>query len=440
MKKLLMRAAMSPLDNLSTYEVLSRNTVGDNIGNMLFAYSMFRTLMLEDTQIDSYRKPIVSEYEFINEEYDAFVMPLANAFRPGFMSYLNRLTKLIKKLNIPCVVTGCGLQAPADVSMEDGYPFDEDVKEFVKAVLDKSAAIGVRGEITAEYLKKLGFGSSVVEVIGCPSMFMNGRALPETKKKKKLSKKSIICYNEHKNFEKFHRFLTKNKKKYPEHYLMTQETAELELLYAGVALPKNRIAAKDYPKDITHPDYAAGRMRSFVNVPTWREFMSQADFSYGTRIHGNVAAIQSGIPAFIFPADSRVRELAEYHELPNMLIGDMPLNLTLEEIYEETDFSIIHKNHAKRFDHFIDFLHRNELETVYDKDLDRKVTPFDKKIKALNLEPPVVPLLSLSTEEMSKRLTTYGRGKNKKIAAQKAQVGELKKEKAAMAKQLKELQ
>lgn len=436
MKKLLMRAAMSPLDNLSTYEVLSRNTVGDNIGNMLFPYSMFRALMLEDTWIDSYRKPIVREHESINEEYDAFVMPLANAFRPGFMDYLNRLTKLIKKLNIPCVVVGCGLQAPADVSMEDGYPFDKDVKAFVSAVLDKSAAIGVRGEITAEYLKRLGFGSSVVDVIGCPSMYMNGRTLPETKKKKKLSKKSIICYNEHKNFEKFHEFLVKNKRKYPEHYLMTQETVEMELLYAGVSLPKSRISAKDYPTNILHPDYVAGKMRSFVNVPTWRKFMSQADFSYGTRIHGNVAAIQSGIPAFIFPADSRVRELAEYHELPNMLINDMPENLSLEELYETVDFSIIHKNHAKRFDHFIDFLHRNGLETVYDENPSIKETPFDKRIKELDLEPPVVPLLSLSPEEMSRRLTTYGRGKNRRIASLKGELGELKKANNAMAKEL----
>ena len=426
---------MSPLDNLSTYEVLSENTVGDNIGNMLFPYSMFRTLTLEDTHIDSYRRPVISEAGFINEEYDAFVMPLANAFRPGFMSYLTKLTKLIEKLNIPCVVVGCGLQAPADVSMKEGYPFDEDVKKFVSAVLDKSAAIGVRGEITAAYLKNLGFGSSVVDVIGCPSMYMSGRTLPELKKKK-LSKESIICYNEHKNFEKFHQFLTKNKEKYPEHYLMTQETVEMELLYAGVALPKNRISAKDYPMNITHPDYVAGRMRSFVNVPSWREFMSQADFSYGTRIHGNVAAIQSGTPAFIFPADSRVRELAEYHELPNMLINDMPANLSLEDVYEKTDFSVIHKNHAKRFDHFIDFLHRNELETVYDNNPDRKETPFDKKIKELKLEPPVEPLLSLTPQEMSKRLTTYGRGKNKKIASQKEKIKELKKAKAAMAKEL----
>lgn len=436
MKKILMRAAMSPLDNLSTFEVLDRNTVGDNIGNMLFPYSMFRALMLEDTQIDAYRKPILKDSKYINEEYDAFVMPLANAFRPGFMLYLNKLTKLIKKLSIPCVVVGCGLQAPADVSMDEGYPFDEDVKKFVSAVLDKSAAIGVRGEITATYLKKLGFGSSVVDVIGCPSMYMNGRALPEIKKKKKLDAKSIICYNEHKDFSKFNEFLQKNKKKHPEHYLMTQETVELQLLYAGIALPKSRISTKEYPRNIMHKDYVSGKMRSFVNVPSWRKFMSQADFSYGTRIHGNVAAIQSGIPAFIFPADSRVRELAEYHELPNMLIKDIPSNLTLNSLYEKVDFSIVHKNHAKRFDHFVDFLKLNGLETVYDNQPDMKETPFDRKIQKLELEPPVVPLLSLKPKEMSQRLTTYGNQKNQKIELLKNQVHELKKINDTMVKSM----
>ena len=47
----------------------------------------------------------------INEEFDAFVIPLANAFRPSFSDKLRRLTRLIRQLQMPVVVVGVGAQA-----------------------------------------------------------------------------------------------------------------------------------------------------------------------------------------------------------------------------------------------------------------------------------------------------------------------------------------
>src|SRR5699024_3688491 len=49
------------------------------------------------------------------------------------------------------------------------------VKRFARPVLEKSRALTVRGELTAEYLRSLGFKDVLVVV--CPSMTMNGRGL-----------------------------------------------------------------------------------------------------------------------------------------------------------------------------------------------------------------------------------------------------------------------
>lgn len=58
---------------------------GGNSGNMLFVYSMFRALLTEDTKIDvNYYNLDESTIDKVNEEYDAFVIPLANAFRSDF--------------------------------------------------------------------------------------------------------------------------------------------------------------------------------------------------------------------------------------------------------------------------------------------------------------------------------------------------------------------
>ena len=47
-------------------------------------------------------------------------------------------------------------------------------KKFVRAVLNTTASIGVRGEFTFNYLRSLGFSSKEVDVIGCLSMFLYG--------------------------------------------------------------------------------------------------------------------------------------------------------------------------------------------------------------------------------------------------------------------------
>src|SRR5699024_11303644 len=59
-----------------------------------------------------------------------------------------------------------------------GFSFDKEVKDFINAVLERSNIIGVRGQITADYLNYLGFTEGVDHtVIGCPSMYTFGRDL-----------------------------------------------------------------------------------------------------------------------------------------------------------------------------------------------------------------------------------------------------------------------
>src|SRR5699024_5336539 len=116
--------------------------------------------------------------EEINRNYDCYVIPFADAFRPTFIPLLKKYTKLIKKLSIPVIIVGVGLRAPFEPKLNEGFPFDNDVREFVSAVLEKSSMIGVRGQITADYLTRLGFEEEKDHtVIGCPSMYSFGSHL-----------------------------------------------------------------------------------------------------------------------------------------------------------------------------------------------------------------------------------------------------------------------
>lgn len=147
---------MNPCSYLPEKEAVMNNLVNGNSGNMIFAHSICRTLMVEDMQIDTIRmsEDVSDEdIERINSEYESFVIPLANAFHPDFIPEMNRLTSMIRRLSIPCVVVGVGIQKR--VTEDSAEVFADASKEFIKAVLEHSAVVGLRGEMTAVFLKKL---------------------------------------------------------------------------------------------------------------------------------------------------------------------------------------------------------------------------------------------------------------------------------------------
>lgn len=406
--KILMRAAMNHLENPSTQEVIMNNMIGGNAGNMLFTYSIMRTLMLEDTQIDT----TLTLKEFsdeqaaeINEKYDCFVIPLANAFRKTFVAELKVLTNLVRRLTIPCIVIGVGVQTKIEDDINGSFSFDEASKNFVKQVLKKSSIIGVRGEITANYLKKLGFVEDKdFTVIGCPSMYMFGDKL-EVKEKKELTEYSPVCVNKKINIPgKYHDFLTQTANRFKDCVYISQVIDDFYLLYLGKPIDRNKYRKihKTYPYDLSSKIITQGKETGFTNVPSWLDFLRSRDFSFGTRIHGSVAAVVAGTPAFIFAPDSRILELADYHNLRYMLAKDITDDTDIFDIYEKTDFSIVKKGHKERFEHYLDFLRMNGLETIYD--YPEKECKFDRLISQMDFDGAISLITNASQKELMERI------------------------------------
>ena len=158
MGKILIHAGMSPLNRPSMDRVFREHLFTTNSGNLLFQYGAYRTMMTESA------------------ECECVVLPMANNFRVGF-NLMGNLTAFVRRLKIPCVVMGVGLQADSAADIQQGFPFDDSTRAFVDAVLDHSALLGLRGKLTGEYLKKLGYSPERhFTVIGCPSMYSRGRA------------------------------------------------------------------------------------------------------------------------------------------------------------------------------------------------------------------------------------------------------------------------
>lgn len=410
MSRILMRAGFSPLANPGPEEVIFKNLIGENIGNLLFPYSIMRILMREDTQIDTVlinqiysRKQI----EAWNEEYDYFVIPLANAFRKSFLLELINLTSIVKRLKIPCIVIGVGVQAGTGGMSESPPELDRRVKQFMREVLKKSAWVGVRGEFTAEYLRRLGFVEERdFTVIGCPSMYLHGPALP-LRPPVELTKETPISVNcKIKIPAPLSRFVLHSAKQFTHYTYVPQGIDDLLLLYAGISIDRDKFPKihGGYPWQLHSRICATGHELGFVDVRAWLNFLKKVDFSFGTRIHGNIAAVLAGTPAFIFAPDGRILELARYHNIQHMAATELTEDTDIFKVYEQADFYSVQDGHERRFAHYADFLERNGLAHIYQEGSRYGVSAFDEQIGVLPVVKPVTPLNMAPLKQQTARL------------------------------------
>ncbi|MCH5316960.1 MAG: polysaccharide pyruvyl transferase family protein [Eubacterium sp.] len=426
--RILMRASQTPFDNFNPLNTVVYNKLWSNIGNLLFPFSLYRNILSEDVSIDIYSKapPNPADADFINENYDVLMIPLANAFRSTFAYQLQKWTELIKKVKIPCVVAGVGSQCDLDFSPQSRFDFDDTVKEFCSAVASKSACIGVRGELTYAYLERLGF-KSVTRIIGCPSMYLFGSELPTQRSKAYGTELKISINSKNGDTNEIKRFLFNDANDY---MYIPQENTDLALLYCG--LPKDTNENSVFPLNLNNKTFFNDRSMFCINVPSWLKLLRSADLSIGTRIHGNIAAILAGTPAYIIATDSRVLELARYHNIPYITPKEFDFSKSISEIYEETDFTSIYKGHKERYENFVDFLYVNGIRTV-----EQPNAFFDSKINAIDHHGPVRNILKVSDVEAAKRLNGYYSHLQKKIDTQNKTISELKKEKQSLEAKLK---
>ena len=415
--KILMRASQSPFDNIGPLDTIAGDKLWNNIGNLLFPFSLFRNILSEDVTIDIYSVLDPADADFISENYDMLLIPLANAFRSSFIKRLRKWTELIKKVTIPCVVAGVGIQSDLSFSPQTEFDFDDTVREFCSAVASKSSFIGVRGELTYSYLKRLGFGS-VTRIIGCPSMFMFGPELPAPKPKTHAPKLKISVNMKSEDSDDAKKYLLSDDNDY---IFIPSKNSDLALIYCGMPIP----AASEcgiYPLTIDNKVFTSGRAKFCINVPSWLKLLQSVDLSIGTLIHGNMAAVLAGTPVYVIASDSRVLELAQYHNIPHITEDKFNFSKSVRDIYEETDFSTVTKGHKERYENFIDFLKVNGLDPVEDPN-----RYFDDKLNSIDFYKPLDNILKVSETEAAQRLNGYLSHLQGKIKEQKQTIKKLKK-------------
>lgn len=365
----LIRGGMMPGAKEDISEIIKHDFIGSNAGNMLYLYSVCKSLETAGSflAVDRYHgegnRYTDEDIDYINSEYDAYIIPLADAFRSDFAGKLRIYSKLFRRLTIPCIVAGVGLRAPYEPMLHKKFPFDEEVKEFMNAVLEKSSVVGVRGAITGEYLRNLGYKEEKdYKVIGCPSMYSFGKTLKQ--KELHLQKEARISVNFGVNTPVGARaFLLKLCGEYENSQYVAQRTEELITLYTGLANLENPIPY--YPSDFQHPLYREDKVRFFLSAESWFGNLGHCNLSIGGRLHGNIAAVLGGTPAVFFAGDARMRELTDYHGFAAVEAGKIHMEDSLEDWIAKADFGECLRRQEANFRRYVDFLNRNGLTHVW---------------------------------------------------------------------------
>lgn len=366
MKRIIVHGGFSPFANPTADEVLSKKcSIGGNTGNMMFINSIYRNLMTHDFELipDYYRLRLTEkQIDFMNSECSLFCIPLADAFRNDNILQLERMAALVERLKIPCVIIGVGLREKYTQKLGT-YSFDNAAKRLISAVLDKSSIIGCRGEFTGKYLHKLGFSEEKhYTVIGCPSMYMFGSSLHI--RDPKVCENPTIAYNANTLApDDIGYFFKRSVLRTEKSYFVQQKQSEIRQVFLGGDFPENI-----YGDDLYLRMLSEERIKYFTNVIAWIDFLKKCDYSVSTRFHGAVAAIHAGTPGMVIPIDSRMKELCEYHKLPILRINEINEHTMIEDVIERLDFHLPEQVAEQNFKHFLEFLHKNSIHTIYDED------------------------------------------------------------------------
>ena len=380
MTRILLRAHKDPFRVARPTTVFRKNLIGDNVGNLLFSSASYKLLQTAGTEIEiGGLKGGRAEAERINATVDHVVIPLANAFRPSYQQTLDRMSETIEALTVPVTVLGVGAQLRLDGKVERLEGVKDSVERFVRAVLDHAPSIGVRGEFTEGYLRGLGFRD--VDVIGCPSVFLKGPGLRIEKRVPALDPSSRISLNLSPYVPGLVPVVERHMERYPNLRYAAQHRDALGMLLDKDHRPApTKTDQSRLPTHHAHPLVRDGRTSFFVDPEPWIRYLADFDYSFGTRIHGNIAALLAGTPATVLAHDSRTLELVRFYDIPHRLMKQVTPETDAAELYEEADFTAFNARHQERFDRFGEFLAAHGLEHVHAPGQDPG--HFDRRVAA----------------------------------------------------------
>lgn len=343
----------------------------NNTGNYFFEYAV-------KNQLKDYL--CIGSLEEIPQNCEKLILSMSNFLSPftdlGFVA-----EKLIDRKVKQIVMIGAGAQAD---SYNEEITLTKGTEKFLKVISDLSESIGARGYYTEHVMNS--YGVKNVEVIGCPSIFLHkNRNFTVSPSKLPESPKIAVHYTPtgyyRDNITHINNFAVEHASTY-----VAQSELDLVKMYDSDDIQymfsyynNGKYSPIEFKK------WFLKHTRWFFDMKTWMDYMSNLDFSIGTRFHGNMSAIQSNVPALNLTFDTRTRELCEYLNLPTFPLHKFDDNVTLNELFSLADYSLFNETYAFRYDRYSEFLVRNGVDNSLEGERIGNVK-VSSKVAASNIE------------------------------------------------------
>lgn len=339
----------------------------DNIGNIVFLDAINRSL-------PGIKNISSRDYIKFQDKFDGdyvVVLALANFLSDtwtapkGFLKALSRNRIVLFSVGVQSQI-----DEEADITLSD------DAKAILELARTSGTLIGVRGEISRRYLTKLGIESLA---IGCPSVHL---APPEITCSTPLEKAKICTSN---TMRGFHRDIAKKVNsfalEYCSGYMLQTESAimadcmelpdEVVHFIANQSgnphhadLLRNKFFDYGYYNEVSEQwQLLRAWFKQYAKfnytVDAWRAYASQFEYCIGTRFHGNVMALQAGVPSLIIPVDARVADMVQFHHLPAISIEDFSYINKISDLTPHLDFTDYIQHHDSNLKLYSEFLRAN---------------------------------------------------------------------------------
>jgi hypothetical protein len=284
-------------------------------------------------------------------------MPLSNMLSPYFT---HPVANACFSNNIKIILLSIGVQAPLGTSPSN-ITLSPDAKLLLASAVKAGHPIGVRGEYSQAVLSLHGIDS---KIMGCPSML-------GVKEKESIIIDSRLLVGNC-TLSGHHRELTAGWINYfVEHAsgFVLQDEARIIRDIMDIDMGEIDLTAfkdSDYEVDLTNKlfDYGYynngshewGEVRDFfrkkgfftLSLDRWKAYIESFAISAGLRFHGNIFALQNGVPAVFCPCDLRTLEMINLHRLPRVTNAEKFSILSDDKLKEMFDDFYAGLDEAKR--------------------------------------------------------------------------------------------
>ena len=287
--------------------------------------------------------PTPRSLERIHSEFDVIFIRGANTLADDRFAQI--LADFLEKIHLNVVVMGMGIQAPS----LDRLPNSEHAKRLAKLLGERSKVVGVRGQVTADFMEKQGVHN--VQIIGCPSILRHNTDALRLQKREWSQLRSFgftltrsygwIYQRDPVTFIDVQSRLIKELNAVGRVGIITQVERE-EKAFAF----RDPEAMKTAEETLRKAEWFDSEMEEIYKTRSvffgtravdYDMHVRNFDVIFGTRLHGNAMAAACGVPAITLTFDLRVQEVYDFWRLPTITV-ERAENLSGREIYERADF------------------------------------------------------------------------------------------------------